>query len=258
MAAPKILCFDLEVLPDLQKALKYWTKLSSFPGKTLRASVTSICCIGWKWFGEDRVHCINAWDFPEWKKNVNDDRRVLEAFLEIIEEADAIVTHNGKRFDKKYLMTKLLLSGLDLPDESPHIDTKAISSANFFFIDNKLQTLGEELFGERKLDHEGWDMWVSVHGRDPKAMKTMTAYCKQDVLLLEKIYRKFRPKARGIPNHNIFPQDGLERRDVCPKCGSTRLKSNGYRYTKTSAYQRLICVDCRSWCRADATGRNPR
>lgn len=254
--SPRILLIDIEVIPDLRKALKYWTKLSSFPGKTLRASVSSICCIGWKVFGEDETHCINAWDFPEWSVNVNDDGPVLKKFLEVIAGADAIVSHNGKNFDKKHIQTRLLLKGYDLLEDDPHIDTKAISSRNFFFIDNKLQTLGEELFGERKLDHEGWDLWVKTHGRDPAAMKTMEEYCKQDVILLEKIFRRFRPKATQIPNHNLFSDGAVKK--CCPKCGSTRIIANGYRVARTVRYKRYKCRDCGGSSRTDLADRLPR
>lgn len=256
MSEPKIILFDLEIIPDLPKALKYWTKLSSFPGKTLRASVSSICCIGWKVFGEKKINCINAWDFPEWKKDVNNDKRVLEAFLKEVRDADCIVTHNGKNFDLKHLQTRLLLHGLELLDkELKHGDTKAASSGRFYFIDNKLQTLGEELFNERKLDHEGWDLWVAVHGRDPKALKTMETYCKQDVNLLEKVFRKFRPLMKGLPNHNLFSP---YKENVCPTCGSSRLIQDGKRRTRTKTYKRLRCNDCGSVSQTDLADELPR
>ena len=255
MGEPRILLFDLEIIPDLQKALLYWTKLSSFPGKTLRASVTSICCIGYKFFGEEETHCLCAWDFPAWSQNVNNDRVILEAFLPVIQSADLIVTHNGKNFDKKHLQTRLLLNGLSLPDDSPHADTKAISSRNFFFIDNKLQTIGEELFGERKLEHEGWDLWVKTHRGDPDAQETMSEYCKQDVRLLEKVYRKFRPKVKEVPNYNLFDPF---KANCCPRCGSSRLVSNGIRVTATRKYRRYLCQDCQTWSRTDLKDEVPR
>ena len=246
---PKIIVFDIEIIPDLDKALKYWTKLSSFPGKTLRASVTSICCIGWKVLGEKETHCINAWDFPEWKANVNDDRPLLKAWLEKVKDADAIITHNGKGFDEKYVETRLLMHSMDDMSVPKHVDTAQLSRGSFFFIDNKLQTLGEELCGERKLDHEGWDLWVKTHGGsknrviDKTAQNNMEKYCKQDVNLLEKVFKKIRHKMRGankIPNHNQFTMG-----KVCPSCGSTRWVSNGYMYTDATRRKRMKCLDCR-------------
>jgi hypothetical protein len=257
---PRILLLDLECIPDLNKALRYWTKLSSFPGKTLKASVASICCMGWKIFGEEETHCINAWDFPEWETDVNNDRPLLEAFLPELMKADAIMTHNGRRFDKKFIQTRLLLSGAQLAPDSPHIDTKVIASSNFSFIDNKLQTIGEELFNAGKVEHEGWNLWVRVHGgiprkRDLEAEAIMTNYCKGDIDLLEKVYRKFRPVAKGVPNHNLFSPFKV---NVCPKCGGSRLKSEGMRTTATRRYRRYYCLDCGSPCHTDLKDELPR
>ena len=258
MNSLRIIVVDIEIIPNLSKALKYWPRLSSkFKCPTLTATVSSICCIGWKVVGEKETHCINAWDFPEWKKDVNDDRAVLRAFLEVMKDSHAIVTHNGKRFDKKYIQTRLAVHEMNFLENDPHIDTKALASSNFFFLDNKLQTLGEELFGERKLEHEGWDLWVKTHSRDPKAMALMEKYCKQDVKLTEKVYKRFRPVAKGIPNHNLFDV-GQGDKDCCSRCGSTRLKHNGYRSTTTLQYKRLKCADCGASDRTDVRGLMPR
>lgn len=254
MKDPRILLIDIETLPDLNKALKYWVKLSSFPGKTLRASVSSICSIAYKFLGEKKVHAMCAWDYPSWKKNVNDDRELVRDFAKIVEEADCIVGHNSKSFDWKHIQTRLLLAGHGLMDDKlAHVDTRQIAK-KFYFIDNKLQTLGEELYGERKLDHEGWDLWVKTHGREKAAMKTMRDYNIQDVLLLEKIFRKLRPLA-NVPNYNLM---NPYKEKVCPKCGSSRLHSNGRRYTRTRTYRRYVCLDCRAWSQVDIKDELPR
>lgn len=247
MKAPKILLLDIEIIPDLDKALKYWVKLSQFPGKTLKASVTSICCIGWKVLGERKTHCINAWDFPEWKTNVNDDRPVLKAFMEVAKDADAIITHNGKGFDEKYIETRLLMHEMDSLQVPKHVDTRHLAK-KFFFIDNKLQTLGEELCGDSKLSHEGWDLWVATHGGsknrkiDKKAQRKMEKYCKQDVILLEKIFEKMKHRMGGnnaLPNFNHFSDS-----KCCPSCGSTNWHSNGFMYTAAEKRPRKRCRDC--------------
>lgn len=245
----KIILLDIEVIPDLKKALKYWTKLSSWPGKTLRASVSSVCVIGWKVFGEKKTHTMSLWDYPEWEKDVNDDAPLLRDFAKIIAEADCVVTHNGKGFDWKHLQTRLILAGEGVLDDGiAHVDTKAISSKKFFFIDNKLQTLAEELFDESKLEHEGWQLWVDTVNRVPKAMRLMAEYCKQDVILLEKVYRKFRALAPQSPNHNII---NPYKEKVCPRCGSSRLQSWGRRVTRTKVYKRYRCHDCGATARSD-------
>ena len=254
--SPRIVFFDIEIIPDLNKALKYWTKLSSWPGKTLRASVSSVCVIGWKVLGEKKTHTLCAWDYPGWKKNVNDDLPILKEFAKVVAGADCVVGHHSKGFDWRHLQTRLLLAGEGVMDgKTPHVDTKQISSKKFFFIDNKLQTLAEELFNESKLEHEGWDLWCRTHDRDPAAMKKMKDYCKQDVILLEKVFKKLRPEAIGLPNFNLM---NPYKEKVCPKCGSSRILSNGKRYTKTKVYRRYICADCNSWSQVDLKDELPR
>lgn len=91
-------------------------------------------------------------------------------------------------------------------------------------------------------------------------MNLMAKYCKQDVDLLGQAFRKLLPIIPNLPNFNLFRSTKLmiDGSKVCPNCGSQRLKSNGYRYTKTSSYQRLICRDCNTWSRVDIKGNNPR
>lgn len=252
--APEIIVFDLETMPDLTEALKVWPQLSDYPGKTLRATITSIICFGYKYLGEKQTHCINAWDFPEWKKNKNNDKRLVKAAYDILSKADAIVTQNGKRFDWKYLQTRLLKHGFPPLHHIPHIDTKALASQNLFSFNNRLGYMGEWMVNDKKLDHQGWDLWVDVYNDKNAAKKLMTKYCKQDVALTEKVFNKLRPFATNLPNHNLWSDD----KRVCPTCGNKSLKSYGWRHTKTKSYQRLRCRKCNSFMRLDARNQNPR
>lgn len=234
-----------------------WPQLSNYPGQTLKGQVQSLLCFGWKVFGskEHEVKC--AWDFPKsWKKDINDDRALVEYAHGVLSSADAIITQNGKRFDWLVFQTRLLKHGLNpLDPKLSHIDTKTAARGNLSFISNSLNNLGRFLLDEMKMDHEGWNLWVRVMDRDPQAQEIMREYCGQDVLLLEKLYRKLRPFLKGVPNHNLFSP--LKEKS-CPKCGSTRLRSEGKRHTTTMSYRRYICQDCRSWSRTDLKDEVPR
>lgn len=252
---PEIILLDLETLPNLLKALEVWPQLSDYPGKTLRATISTIICFGYKYFGESKTHCINAWDFKEWKKDKNNDKRICQALFEILKDADAIVTHNGKRFDWKFLQTRLAFHNLPTLHEIPHIDTKELSARNLFSFNNRLGYVGEWLVNDKKLEHEGWDLWVKVWHNNKAAQTKMTKYCKQDVLLLEKVFTKLRPFATNIPNHNFWRKDDDH---VCPSCGHPNLKSWGWRHTKTTSYRRLRCMNCNSFSRLDTNNLKPR
>lgn len=249
MADPRIVLFDLETLPNLPAALEVWPSLSFTDGGTLRASVSTIICAGWKVFGKDEpVQCINAWDFPGWLENVNDDRALCEAIAAILKDADCVVTHNGKRFDWKFLQTRLRFHKLDPLPKIHHVDTCSESRKHFLIFNNRLNTVAKFLTAKEKREHEGWGMWVKVHGRDATACKEMSDYCMQDVLVLEDVFRELRPLLESLPNHNLFSPF---KEKVCPNCGSSRIRSEGKRYTQTRAYRRYCCQDCGKWSHAD-------
>ena len=232
MSGPKIVLWDIEIIPNLKEALKMWTSLSAYPGLTLRASITSICCVGWKILGEDKVHCINAWNFPEWLVDVNDDRRVCEAAYEILKDADCFVTHNGARFDLKFLQTRLRYHKLPPLPRIHHVDTCRESKKNLFVLNNRLNTVAKFLTDEEKMENEGWELWIRTHGRDVEAQDIMSRYCQQDVVTLEAVFHELRPLITSLPNANLF---NPMKANSCPNCGSTRLQSYGKRYTSTRA-----------------------
>ncbi len=259
MSEPRVVFYDLETLPIMRQALLVWPQLSNFPGRTLKASLNSIVCFGWKVLGEPEAHVISAWDFPEWQQDVNNDVPLLNAALAVLGNADAVITQNGKAFDEKVLQTRLLLNGLDTLPSMNHVDTKLLAK-KFAFFSNSLKYLAEQLTEERKQENEGWNLWVRTYDRDPAACAEMAEYCKHDVTTLEAIYNRLRCAQKGsnvLPNHNIYHVGG-EGKNLCPHCGSTRLSSNGERTTKTMVYRRYVCLDCRGSCRTDIRDRMPR
>lgn len=243
MKSPKIILWDIETLPNLDKALEYWPQLKcDWKNVLMTRSLSSIICIGWKELGKKRVHCINAWDYKNWKKNKNDDYEVCKAMYDVLKDADAIVTHNGRRFDWKFLQTALLMNGLPKLPNIPHIDTKAISSKHLTILNNRLDTVSHTLGLDGKLENGGWKLWVDTHKDKAAAKKLMEKYCKQDVQALEDLYYKLRPFMKNIPNYNLFNGEGENR--LCPSCGGNNLHKHGTHVTKTAKYQRYICRDC--------------
>jgi len=260
MLKAKILLLDIEIIPDLKEALKVWPKLSSYYGRTMRASVSSVACMGYKWLGAKKAECLNAWDFPEWKKDVNNDKRLCKKLHELISEADAVVTQNGVKFDMKFLQTRFLKWGLKPIGTIHHIDTYLLARRYLYLFSNGLEHMGEFLEGEGKLKHEGWDLWVKTVNKDERSLEKMVKYCKQDVNLLEKVFRRLLPFVKNFPNYNLYRTDKEIENDVqlCPNCGSEKLHSKGWRSTKTRIYQRKICGDCGTYARVDDRGNMPR
>lgn len=254
---PRIIIFDFETLPDLKALHRVIPQLSNYPGLTLKAQINSILCCAWKVFGQPEVHLIKSWGRPEWKVNINNDKPLLKDLIKIIAGADAVVTHNGRRFDWKVLQTRLLINKMKPMHDIPHIDTCTLARSNLTMFNNRLNNLGEVLVEDSKMENGGWDLWTRIQfHQNPKDLKLMGEYCKQDVVLTEGVFKPLMPFAKNIPNYNLWTVGA--KKNLCPSCGSTRLRSNGYRATKTMCYKRLKCYDCGSSARTDAKGYAPR
>ena len=225
----------------MEKVMTIFPSIGNWPGRTFKAELSSIICFGFKRLGDKKAKCLNAWDYPGWKKNINDDKQLVKDAYDILKDADEIVTHNGKSFDVKVLNTRLLFHGLPPLPKIMHTDTKGVAGKVSFY-SKRLGDVSKFFNGGGKLENGGWDLWVQVRKRSRKAMKLMTQYCKQDVIALEEVYIGLMPlMSTGKMDHNVF-REGDE--IICPNCGGKKLIGNGTRTTKTQIQKRLRCKGC--------------
>jgi hypothetical protein len=82
---------------------------------------------------------------------------------------------------------------------------------------------------------------------DTAAQNLMERYNRQDVNLLEKLYKVLLPWIPNHPNHALWMKPG---KPVCPNCGSRKLQKRGIERTKTLKYQRYHCQSCGKWPRS--------
>lgn len=260
---PRIVLFDLETLPDLMGALKHWPSLGDWQGRTLKASITTVCCFGYMIHGEKKAKVKSSWDFPSYANNgpyTVDDLDLCLFAYDVLKDADVVVTQNGKAFDWKYLQTRIAIQNkkhkLNLPQlpKIVHIDTKLLSKANLLMYSNSLKHLAEELTNVKKMDNEGWPLWVKTFLKDPKAMAMMAKYCRHDVQATDEVFKALKPFAK-LPNFNLFRKDAAE---CCPNCGGFNFRSEGTRTTLTRRYRRTVCKDCGTWAHLDLSGHKPR
>lgn len=238
------------------EVMKVFPSLGDFPGRTLKATINSVICFGYRWLGEPQAHVVSSWDFAKrWRADVNDDSMVAKFAHDTLAQADAVVTFNGRKFDEKFLRTRFFVHNLAPLARVPHIDLCAVAKSNLFAYSNSLKQLAPLLVKSDKMEHDGWPLWVRVSNRDKRAQDEMARYCAQDVNLLVPLFKRMKPLIRNIPNYNLWTNS---KAPVCPSCGSTRLLSNGTRSTNTKIYKRLNCVDCGSPARVDVAGKNPR
>jgi len=256
---PRIILWDLETLPDPKQIYKNVPSIGAWPGRTFKAELQSVMCFGYKVYGEKRTHCINAWDFKDWKKDRHNDKQLVTMARDILNEADAIVTHNGKSFDYKVLNTRLAKHGLAPLPKKLHIDTKIVAKRGLSLYSNSLANVAK-FFGvaDKMTFNNKWGMWERIAFKEEtkKDLKVMSDYCKMDVIVLEAIYDKLRPHATSIPNYNIF--DKSEEGRKCPNCGSDKLHKHGTKVTPTKIYQRYLCQSCGTTSRTDTKDKNAK
>lgn len=242
----KRLIFDIEVSPNIGWFWKpeYYMRVSH-ENIILEGSIICIC---WKWAGEKTVHSLT------WDKRHN-ERKMLLAFVRIMNEADELVTHNGNKFDIVWLRTRCLVNGVPMMPDYVSIDTYQQAKHRFNFMSNKLSHIAKVCGLGEKLETGGSKLWKRVLmgetelenrnfwkrlllGNNPSALKQMVRYCQQDVRLLEQVWDKMNPylKPQSHFGHST---------NSCPECGSSRLMVCKYRVTASGSHRvNLQCLDC--------------
>jgi len=234
MPKVKRLFWDIESLPNIGYFWQSGWRINIPPENIIQER--QLCCIGYKWEGK-KAQCL-TWDGKS-------DKQLVIDFCKIAREADELVAHNGDKFDLKWLNTRCLVHGVELP-EAKTIDTLVIARRRFRFNSNKLDYLAKYLLGEGKI-HTSFDLWVDVCNGDDKALRKMVDYCKKDVVLLERVWQQIQKFHKPKSHQGVF----LKRDNwTCPECGSQDVKTNKT-ITTTAGSKRfeMLCKDCRRYYR---------
>lgn len=224
----KILTIDIETSPNVADVWGLWNQNVGI--NQLHES-TRMLCYAYKWHGEKKTYFESEWS--------SDD--MLEPLWTALDDADAVVTYNGDRFDITHINREFVQAGYGPPSPFKSVDIVKVVKKHFRFPSNKLQYVSTALGLEGKLQHSGHSLWTRVLEGDEKAQRLMQRYNIQDVVLLEKVYDKLLPWIHTLPNRNLFGGDG------CPRCGSSLLQKRGFSYTNQGQFQRYQCQDCGGW-----------
>lgn len=237
---PKVLVYDIETAPMLGYIWGLWDNNVS-----LNMLHSDWYILSWsaKWLG-DKSSKVMYMDQRN-AKDIEDDKKILKGIWKLLDEADIVVTQNGKSFDEKKLNARFILNGMQPPSSYRHIDTKRIAKSKFAFTSNKLEYMTNKLCTKyKKLKHakfSGFELWKQCLAGNLEAWKEMELYNRYDVLSLEELYMKMAPWDNTI-NFNVY-NDKLT--TVC-KCGSKEFNKNGFKYTNSGKFQRYKCRQCGS------------
>lgn len=197
-----------------------------------------------KWYGKKKMMYMQNKGFSGGTRMVNGNKKEKECLAglwELMDEADIIVGHNGDRFDIPMMNGYFIRNGFTPPSTSRSVDTLKIARNRFKFMSNRLDHLGKTLGLGRKVTHTGFKLWLGCMAGDKKDWATMTRYNIQDVMLLEKIYKKFLPWIKNHPNIGVYLDLS---RPVCRNCGSHHIVKKGIEHTNGGVYQRFKCNKC--------------
>jgi predicted PolB exonuclease-like 3'-5' exonuclease len=229
----KRLFLDIEVSPDIVLSWRIGYKINLDHSNILKER--AIICVGYKWEHESEAKCIS------WDEN-QDDKAMLVKVLEIVNEADEAIMHNGDRFDMPWLKTRCLFHGLEPLPEYKTVDTLQWARKHFYFNSNKLDYIARFLGLGGKIKTE-FGLWKEVVlDRSTEAMDKMAKYCKQDVLLLEKVWQRLSRAVNQKTHVGVLAGKG---KWTCPHCGSENVKVSKERVTaKGSVQYQMVCNDC--------------
>lgn len=225
----KRLYFDIETSPCLGW---FWR-----PGFNMNLNYNNIIenakiiCICYKWEGKDKVYSLT------WDKEQNDKQMILD-FIAILDSADEIIGHNSDKFDIKWIRTRCLFHGIPMMPEYTSIDSLKEARKGFNFPSNRLDSIGRYAGVGKKIKTTE-ELWFDTWRKNSrKALKGMVDYCKQDVILLEDVFKKIEPYTK--PKTRIST-DITE----CAKCGSDDLRVKSYRITSSGVrYAQMQCQSC--------------
>lgn len=236
---PRILVFDIETAPIKAHVWKIWEENVS-----LNQIISEWFILSWsaKWFDEPKL----LYQDQRNEKDIENDKPILEGLWDLLNEADVVITQNGKNFDSKKVNARFALHGMKPPSPYKHIDTLQLVKKHFAFTSNKLEYLSEKIckkFKKRKSRRfQGFELWLGCLAGNKKAWREMELYNKADVLATEELYKKLSPWGTGI-DLNVF-RPAI--RFLC-QCGSNRLQRRGFNYSSAGKFQKFQCVDCGAW-----------
>lgn len=228
------LFFDIECSPNVVFSWKTGYEITLPHDNILEER--AIICICWKWEGDDKVESL-TWD------RRHCDKKMLKAFVPILNSADESIGHNSDRFDLKWLKTRCLFHRIPMYPKYTTLDTLKIARNQFLFNSNKLDYIAKFLGFDGKMETGGFGLWKSiVLDSCGESLKTMVEYCQKDVVLLEKVYDALRTYAPH--KFNYATAYGNERYD-CPNCESTKIHLSKTKTLATGIIKRQMrCNGC--------------
>lgn len=240
---PKLLYWDVEVALKLGYFYDQWN--TNIPASRIKHH-SFMLSAAWMWEHElGTVHSVSLLDDPDrFDKDFRDDSFVARTMRDVINKADAIVAHNGDKFDVKELNGRLAKHRLKPTSQPIQIDTLKMAKTHFRYSGgNSLANLCEFFDLDVQKGKITDETWIAAAEGKPWAIELVQEYNEGDLPPLHEIYMIQRPFAPAKLNRNLFTVD-----DVCPACGIQHWHKNGtqplFHRTRITSKQKWKCSGC--------------
>lgn len=242
MSTPKILTLDIETAPITAYT---WGLFKQNIGLNQIKTDWHLLAYAAKWYDEEKV----IYEDNRRAKDVTDDKRLVKGLAALLRKADIVVTQNGEQFDLKKINARAVIHGL--PPIKPCASTDILKEGRkvFSFTSHKLEYVADKINKKyKKLKHNkypGFELWSAILKGDQQAWKEMEIYTKYDVLSTEEIYTTI----QGWIATQAISSFNDEAVMQC-RCGSKKLRKEGFAYTPAGKYQIYLCLKCGKWPRS--------
>ena len=232
----KILLLDIETAPKVAYVWEFF-KANISPKQVLDHG--HIMSYAAKWLDSD--------DILYFENRKSNDKRIVKNLCALLDEADIVIAHNGRRFDLPMINARAVVHGLSPPSPYKIIDTLKAAKGSLKLERYSLEYLAQVLGCTPKLTKRkfpGFELWLECLRNNNEAWEELMEYNIQDVRTLEEVYIKLRPWIKNHPNVAIYKEHN---KPSCTKCGSDHIHLRGYYYSSVGKYRKYKCLDCGGW-----------
>jgi uncharacterized protein YprB with RNaseH-like and TPR domain len=206
-------------------------------GFDFKADKGFILCGSYKELGKSEVVTVTRSNLGS---DMWNDKEVCKELWRVLSKAERWITHNGKRFDVRFLNVRLLKHGLPLlpPMGKRHFDTCETTWKNLA-MRASLKNIQEFFELKNKKTPVDLQTWTKAAAGNATALAKVVEHCESDVKMLEEYSKKILPIVSETDNpvfHNCHPKF---------------LRNNGLRICDKKTYKRLFCVKCSGWFRGE-------
>lgn len=229
---PRILFLDIETK---FMTLQGWGLFNQNFSLDQIAEDWSILSFSFKWYKEPETNYFDVTEYTE--------DQLLQKLHDLLNEADFVVAHNGRRFDLKKIRSRMIARGFKPYSPVRIIDTLEICKKEFAFSSNKLMYVTNLLCkSSKKSSHAkfaGHMLWKEFISGNPEAIREMREYNLLDVDSLEELYDILAPWSSTLPVFDVYFDDiSLKEWEEDGYHFSNLGKYTRYRHKVTGQYRR--------------------